>query len=141
MIDVRKGIDLKEYPILQDPELYIYVMLNDAGKVKIGKTTNIQQRYESLCGSNGGGNEILKVCCSFCTYLYVIERILHSKFDKFRIHGTEWFYDEKNPDGNKLFYDAVDQMRYLFSSAEFKRCNELRKNIHKKDIASDGDCL
>lgn len=139
MIDIRKGIDLKEYPILEEPKLYVYVMLNDAGKVKIGKTTNIQQRYESLSGSNGGGNKITKVCCSFSTYLYVIENILHNKFDKYRINGTEWFFDNLDTSGELLFNKVVEQMRLLFSSSEFKRCNELRKIIYEKSLNNIDD--
>ena len=33
MIDIRTGKDLKEYPILEEPKLYIYVMLNDQGEI------------------------------------------------------------------------------------------------------------
>ena len=31
MIDIRTGKDLKDYPILEEPKLYVYIMLNDAG--------------------------------------------------------------------------------------------------------------
>jgi len=45
---------LKSVPILEDGQMYIYVMLNSNGNIKIGKTTNIIQRLKSLSGSNGG---------------------------------------------------------------------------------------
>ena len=131
MKDIRTGKDLKEIPILEDPMLRIYIMLNSEGKVKIGKTKNIQQRYQSLCGSNGEGNKINKVCTSPGAYLYTLENIMHSKFSKYRIPNTEWFYDKDDPSGEKLFNDAVNELRLLFSSASYRKCNELRKIVTK----------
>ena len=93
MIDIRTGKDLKDYPVLEEPKLYTYIMLNNAGKVKIGVTKNIQQRYMSLCGSNSAGDKIIKVCFSPSSYLYTIEQIMHNKFNRYRIPNTEWFYD------------------------------------------------
>lgn len=131
MIDIRTGRDIKDYPVLEEPKLYIYIMLNDAGKIKIGKTKNIQQRYVSLCGSNGQGNIITKLCCSPSTYLYVLENIMHEKFSKYRIPKTEWFYDIDDPTGETLFSNAVEELKLLFSSAGYKKCNALRRSIHE----------
>lgn len=138
MLDVRTKKDLKEFPILNDQKLYIYVMLNDAGKVKIGKTKNIQQRYQSLCGSNGQGNQILKVCCSPSSYLYTLENIMHYKFKKYRIPNTEWFYDETDSNGEKLFEKAMEELKLLFSSAEYKKCNKVRKELYEKQMSKGG---
>lgn len=138
MTDVRTGKDLKEFPILEDPKLYIYVMLNDAGKVKIGKTKNIQQRYQSLCGSNGQGNQIIKLCCSPSTYLYTLENIMHSKFSKYRIPNTEWFYNKDDKTGEVLFNNAVNELRSIFSSADYKKCNEIRKQFCKNKMPKEG---
>lgn len=129
MIDTRTGKDINDFPILEEPKLYIYVMLNDSGKVKIGKTKNIQQRYQSLCGSNGGGNKIIKLCCSPSTYLYSLENIMHDKFANYRIPNTEWFYDKKDPSGEILFEKVFEELRLLFSSAGYKTCNNLRKSL------------
>lgn len=131
MIDIRTGKNIKDYPILDEPKLYIYIMLNDVGKIKIGKTKNIQQRYMSLCGSNGQGNIITKLCCSPSTYLYVLENIMHEKFSKYRIPKTEWFYDDADPSGEKLFANTVEELKLLFSSAGYKKCNALRRSIHE----------
>lgn len=131
MIDTRTGRDIKDYPVLDEPKLYIYIMLNDVGKIKIGKTKNIQQRYMSLCGSNGQGNIIAKLCCSPSTYLYVLENIMHEKFSKYRIPKTEWFYDDTDPSGEKLFANAVEELKLLFSSTGYKKCNALRRSIHE----------
>ena len=82
MIDIRTGKNIKDYPILEDPKLYVYIMLNDAGKIKIGKTKNIQQRYQSLCGSNSAGDSIVKVCVSPSTYIYNIETDIYILIDR-----------------------------------------------------------
>ena len=137
MIDIRTGKDINEFPILEEQKLYIYVMLNDSGKVKIGKTKNIQQRYQSLCGSNGGGNKIIKLCCSPSTYLYSLESIMHDKFNRYRIPNTEWFYDKKDTTGEILFDKATNELRLLFSSAAYKKCNNLRKSLCEGGVLHD----
>lgn len=129
MIDTRTGKDLKDYPILEDGRVYIYIMMNDADRIKIGKTTNINQRYQSLCGSNSVGMELIKVCCSPSTYLHTLETIMHDKFRKYRIPNTEWFYD-KNNTGELTFEKVVGELHSLFSSADYKKCNELRKKMY-----------
>lgn len=129
MIDIRTGKDIKDYPILEDPKLYIYIMLNNAGKIKIGKTKNIQQRYQSLCGSNSAGDKIVSLLVSPSTYLYTLENIMHDKFNKYRIPNTEWFYNENDPSGEKLFNSAANNLKLLFSSTDYERCNGLRKSL------------
>lgn len=136
MIDQRTGKDLKDIPILEEPQLRIYIFMNDAGRIKIGKTKNIQQRYQSLCGSNGGSFKIKKCLTSPSTYLYTLETIMHDKFNKYRIPNTEWFYNKEDPSGERLFETACEELKLLFSSDSYKRCNEIRKafwkSTHKK---------
>lgn len=129
MIDKRTGRDLKDYPILEDPKLYVYIIRNSAGKCKIGITKNIQQRYQSLCGSNSAGDCIVDILVSPSTYLYSIETVMHSKFHRYRIPNTEWFYDKNDPSGERLFKSACEELKALFSSTSYKRCNELRKKV------------
>lgn len=65
----KANVDLlKSIPVLEDGQIYIYVILNSIGNIKIGKTTNILQRMQSLSGSNGGGT---KNICSilFTSYM------------------------------------------------------------------------
>lgn len=138
MVDIRTGKDLKEFSILEEPKTYIYIMLNDVGKVKIGKTKNIYQRYLSLCGSNGQGIEINKICCSPSTYLHTLENIMHSRFNKYRIQNTEWFYNKNDTTGEKLFASAVEELRLLFSSTEYKKCNKVRKELYEKQLLKGG---
>ena len=106
-------------------------MLNDVGKVKIGKTKNIYQRYQSLCGSNGQGNKIIKVCVSPSTYLHNIENIMHSKFKKYNISNTEWFLNKKDNSGEKLFNAAMEELKLLFSSTDYKRCNIVKQKFYE----------
>ena len=139
MIDMRTYKDLNDLEVLPKGKLYIYIMLNDAGKVKIGKTHNIYKRYLSLCGSNGQGNKILKVYVSSSTYLYTIESIMHNKFNKYRIKGTEWFSDKNDSYGNVLYEKAVDELELLFSSDNYDKNNELRKSIYRKKSGDIND--
>ena len=58
---------------------------------------------------------------------------MHNKFGKYRIPNTEWFYDDRNT-GELTFEKVVDELHSLFSSADYKKCNELRKSlVHKKE--------
>lgn len=132
MKDERTKKDLKEFPVLEDGRIYIYIMLNNANKIKIGKTTNIQQRYQSLCGSNSQGNNIVKVCVSPSSYLHTIEMMMHNKFSKYRIPNTEWFYDKENT-GELTFENVVKVLHTIFSSNEYKICNETRKQFIEKN--------
>lgn len=132
IIYTRDNISLlRKIPVLEDEQLYIYVMLNSPqGNIKIGRTTNIIQRLTSLSGSNGGSNKISKIYVSPATYLYSIEHTCHNHYHFARIPGTEWF------DGNKVdFNEVVEYVDGLFHSESFKRCNELRRKVimEKKD--------
>lgn len=139
MIDKRTGKNLKDYPVLEEPKLYVYIMRNDAGKVKIGVTKNIEQRYQSLCGSNSAGDNIVDVLVSPSTWLYTIERIMHDKFNKYRIPNTEWFYNKADPLGEILFTNACNELKLLFSSSGYKRCNEIRKEVWENSHKKVGD--
>ena len=132
-------MDLKNFPVCPEPQCYIYLFLNNAGKVKIGKTTDIYKRYLSLCGSNGQGIPINKCYISPMTFLFPMEKTMHNKFHSYRIPNTEWFYDESDPTGEILFDNMVIYMELLFSSASYKKCNELRKQIWNKggDVCDD----
>ena len=119
---------LKSIPVLEDGQIYIYVILNSIGNVKIGKTTNIMQRLQALSGSNGGGSKISKVYCSPSTWIQSIEETCHNHYHFARIHGTEWF------DGNKVcFSEVVEYVNGLFHTDGFRRCNELRRSIAEKN--------
>ena len=118
---------LKSLPVLEDGQIYIYVILNTSGKIKIGKTTNIQQRLQSLSGSNGGGSKISSVYCSPSTWLKSIEGTCHNYYHFARIQGTEWFNGEKID-----FNEVVEYVDTLFYTDSYKRCNELRRKFVEK---------
>jgi hypothetical protein len=121
--------ELNNISILENGQVYIYVLVNSVGNIKIGKTTNMAQRVQSLSGSNGGGNKIVNYYCSPATYLHNIEKIAHDHFGYARLSG-EWF------DGIKLSFDeVVEYVDGLFGSRDYERCNELRRkmNEEKKD--------
>lgn len=129
MIDIHTGLELKNIPILEDEQVYIYAMLNTCNKIKIGITKNIQQRYQSLCGSNSQGNEIIKVYVSESTYLNNLEKMIHEHFGQFRLKKTEWFASNKF--GILKYEEVIEYIEQLFSSADYKRCNEVRKRINE----------
>ena len=129
MIDINTGLELKNIPILEDEQVYIYAMLNTCNKIKIGITKNIQQRYQSLCGSNSQGNEIIKVYVSESTYLNNLEKMIHEHFGQFRLKKTEWFASNKF--GTLKYEEVIEYIEQLFSSADYKRCNEVRKRINE----------
>ena len=126
-------IELKEVPVLDDGSIYIYVMLNyPAGNIKIGQTTNIVQRLQSLSGSNGGGNHIIKLGVSEKTYVISAEKAFHEKFGRYRIEGTEWF------DGSKLtFEEVINEMENQFNTKSYEVCNKLRKELAEKRIREE----
>ena len=133
MIDKRTGKDLKDIHVLEEPQMRIYVFLNEEGKVKIGKTKDIYKRYLSLCGSNARGVQLTECMVSPATYLYSLESLMHNKFARYRIPNTEWFYNKEDPTGILLFENACKELKLLFSSTDYKKCNELRKNMSKKE--------
>lgn len=127
--DSRNISELKNIPTLDDGQIYIYVMLNyPSMNIKIGQTTNIIQRLQSLSGSNCGGNKIIKLALSDSTYVINSESAFHNKFDKYRIEGTEWF------DGKYLnFEEVVQELDSQFKTNSYKICNQIRKEIIEKE--------
>lgn len=134
IIYTKENLELLKFvPVLDTGQIYIYVMLNSSGNIKIGKTTNIQQRLTSLSGSNGGGFKISALYCSPATWLQTIEETCHNHYHFARIKGTEWFNVDK-----VSFKDVVDFVDGLFKKDSFKVCDELRKKINeKKEIVDD----
>ena len=121
--------EIKNIPELSDGSIYIYVLLNSAGSIKIGKTTNLNNRIQSLSGSNAAGEEIIDYYCSPATWLHSLEKIAHDHFGYARMSG-EWF------DGIKVGFDeVVNYIKSLFESDDYEHCNELRRKIieEKKD--------
>ena len=127
--DSKNVMELKELPILDDGTYYIYVMLNSPQEnIKIGITTNILQRLQSLSGSNSGGNKIVKLAVSDPTYVASSEKAFHNHYDRYRIPNTEWF------DGSKLkFEDVVDFIDKQFKLKSYEACNKLRKELYEKE--------
>lgn len=121
-------LELKNVPVLDDGSIYIYVMLNTAMNIKIGQTTNIIQRLQSLSGSNSGGYPITKIALSDSTFVISSEKAFHNKFDKYRIEGTEWFEGK-----NLSFEEVVKELDSQFKTKSYETCNNLRKEIVKKE--------
>lgn len=97
----------------------IYVLENDEGLIKIGITTDFEQRKRSLSGSNGAGHKIVREYVSIPTVLYSLEHIMHDHFAEYRKSGSEWFE-------GITFESAVEYLVKLTSSDEFVKCNTVR---------------
>lgn len=133
MRDERTGKELSEFPVLEDGQIRLYVLENNFGHIKIGITTNVKQRIDSYGRSNGQGvTEIKRVLVSPPTWLKSMEGTIHNHYDWYRIEGTEWFCDKRNT-GELTFEKVCEYMKLLFSSASYKRCNELRKKVTLND--------
>lgn len=126
---------------------YIYVLKNDIGNVKIGITKNFTKRLLSLSGSNCGGSKIINYFVSEATYVYNIEHIMHEKFNRNRIEGTEWFkgveYEVVVQELQSLMktesYIAANQ-RYKIKNEDFvnnKIKKEKEKEYYKKVMSLD----
>lgn len=127
--DSKNVAELKELPVLDDGSYYIYVMLNSPQEnIKIGITTNILQRLQSLSGSNSGGNKIVKLAVSDPTYCASAEKAFHNYYHRYRIPNTEWF------DGNKISFEEVVEFIYeQFKLKSYEACNKLRKELYEKE--------
>lgn len=132
MINSRTGKDLSTYSKLVDGQIYIYILQNSLGKVKVGITTDIEQRLQNLSGSNGQGISIDKCYLSPATYLNTIEGIMHNRMSKYRIPNTEWFYYEGDSSGDILFDSTVELLEKLLHSKSYELCNDLRKENKDK---------
>ena len=122
-----------DVPVLQDGQVYLYVLENyPQGNIKIGRSSNLQQRLKSLSGSNSGGNQIIKVAVSDATWIYILESMVHNHFMEYRIDGTEWF------DGSGMtFDDAVSFFDSLFVRPDYARCNEVREHAYRMGIMTN----
>lgn len=123
-IYTEESIGMLQYvPVLDNEQIYIYVILNSSGNVKIGKTTNIENRIRSLSGSNAAGERIISVYVSPATWIHSIEGTCHNHYHYARI-GGEWF------DGCKVEFDeVVEYVDGLFRTDGYDRCNKLRRQI------------
>lgn len=127
MIDDRTGRDIHEIPVLSQEQLYVYIILNEVGKVKVGVTHDLVQRMNNLGGSNSQGNHIVRCYCSPATYLNTIEGIMHNRMKDYRIKGTEWFYYDEDSSGGILYDSVIELMGKLFNSKDYVKCNILRQ--------------
>ena len=106
----------------------IYILENDEGFIKIGITTNFEQRKRSLSGSNGAGHKIVREYVSISTSLYTLERIMHDHFAAYRKSDSEWFE-------GVTFEEAVAYLISLTTSADFVKCDALRKQFGQDSYA------
>lgn len=104
-------------------QIYIYVIENSEGKIKIGKTTNPANRINSLSGSNTGGASIVRVAVmEEPTYILTLEDTLHNHYNYQRIPNTEWFE-------GLIFDEVITYINGLLQSKQFDTCTKVRKDL------------
>lgn len=131
--------ELDLFPALDDGRYYIYVLQNTPDNhYKIGRTTNLKQRVQSLSGSNGGGNHIARCFCSPPTYLYSLETLGHNHFAYARIPNTEWFSNDK-----VTLQEILDYYEQLFRHPSYEKANRLRFHYNSRllQIQEENDAL
>ena len=80
---------LNEIPRAHDNKGYVYLILNDIGNVKIGRTVNPKSRIRDI--ETLSGIKIIKIALSNrCSNYKEIENDMHEKFQKWNVMG-EWF--------------------------------------------------
>ena len=105
---------------------YVYIIENEMN-IKIGRTSNPQNRFRQLSNSNSGGLTPLRLFVSEPMYIdKTIEHLMHQKFADHRVEG-EWFTDVE--------FDAVkDELIKLCTSEEFQTCNKVRKDYSEQYV-------
>lgn len=92
---------------------YVYVLFNSKSKlVKIGKTKNPYNRFNTLTNQNGTN---MKYYLSPAMHIEnIVEKVMHNRFDWYRKKG-EWFdYD---------FDKIVNELEEICNSKDFQNRN------------------
>lgn len=111
-------IELKDMDISEGQEV-VYVLLNDEGYIKIGKTSNLFNRLQSLSGSNSSGHEIVRYYSTEPMYIArLVEKVCHNKFHRYQKNNSEWFYSP-----NLHYEDVIAYLENVVDSVDFERRN------------------
>lgn len=103
---------------------YVYIIENE-NYVKIGISLNPKNRLLSLNQSNSGGSYIKRIAISGPMSIpFVIERLLHQQFQKYRKNG-EWF--------EIPFDTAAEALKKLLFSQDFAHANFIREQFMLKN--------
>jgi hypothetical protein len=97
---------------------YVYILYNPESElVKIGKTKSPQKRFSALSHQSGSK---LKYYITEPMYIEtLIERIMHNKYNKYRVKG-EWF--------KGVEFDGVkNELIELCNCEDFKRRNKIKE--------------
>ena len=135
LVKVYNNIQFISSPKLDKLQWYIYVILNNNGDIKIGRSHDIISRIRSLSNSNAGGSHIVKVAVSPPTYLRTYEGSLHDLYNKYRVPNSEWFkgldFDIRNGLHNNFIDIIIPYENDLNRYIEHK-CTNISNLIYKQ---------
>lgn len=115
-----KQINFERY-VIKKPKKGLYLICQNKNFLKIGMTSDINRRTIEIKRTNPDNIKVL----FFIENLYLLEKILHLKFDKLW-HNSEWFYyDESIIEAFKLIKENKDILSKI-------KCKEtLKEKIDK----------
>lgn len=101
--------------------MYTYIVKNEFGRIKIGYTSNLKERFCAL--ENQGGFKLIEKYFVETNDFKKLEKELHGIFDERRYIG-EWFFTS--------LYDVLKEISVL--GYDVKVFSESNKKIKKDDI-------
>lgn len=99
------------------PKQGLYLISDSNEFLKIGVTNDIKRRIKELNSANPRDIKVL----FFIKEVYLLEKILHSEFDKYRINN-EWFYYN---DSILEIFKKINENKSMLSKIE---CRDILKN-------------
>lgn len=131
-----------------------FIKDNNNGNIKIGRTINLKQRFNTLNNSHSkklsilGIIEVKKRTKKFNSFDsnrdLNMEKLLHLKFDKYRIKKTEWFLPNKEIDNyikkyTKKYEEDIKKLKItvdkkevnLLKSFELIDCNKIELDFRE----------
>lgn len=106
----------REYIPVKKPKKGLYLMSQNNSFLKIGITMDISRRLKEIKSTNPDNIKVL----FFIKDVYLLEKILHLKFDKLW-HDSEWFYYDESIINA---FNVIDKNKDFLSKI---KCKEILK--------------
>lgn len=125
-------MSLKGLKKLKNGKAYNYILLFSSGNIKIGLTTDIENRIQQLSNSNSGGYKLENYYISKPNYIAnTVEKYMHFLYKNNRVEGE--FFENLN------FEDVCNTLENIMNSNDFKISNQVRKEFYNKNHCAPGE--